>query len=43
MVTETTDRNSFPEFRPTVPCHQRGNNGFQGNPVQGVAGVGLRF
>jgi hypothetical protein len=43
MVTETTDGNSFPEFSPTVPCHQRGHNGFQGNSVQGIAGVGLRF
>jgi len=43
MVTETTDGNSVPEFGPTVPCHQRGHNGFQGNPVQRVAGVGLGF
>lgn len=42
MVTETTDGDPFSEFSPSMPCHQRGDDGFQSNPVQGVAGVGRR-
>ncbi len=41
MVTETANRNPFPKFCPPMPCHQCGDNRFQSNPVQGIAGVGL--
>lgn len=41
MVTETADGDTFSKFGPSMPCHQRGDNGLQSNPVQGIAGMGL--
>lgn len=41
MVTETADGDTFPKFGPSMSSHQRGDNGLQSNPVQGIAGMGL--
>jgi len=39
MVTETADGNPLSKFSPPVPRNQRGYNGFQGYPMQGIAGM----
>ena len=41
IMEETADRDATPHLGPTIPLDQFLDNGFQRNPVQRIAGMGM--